>query len=180
MGAVKRGQVAIEYILIFAFIFLIMVGVLGVIGQKMIVVQEDNNKKTRERIKNYMRSYIGMASSADDGFNAIFRLPSKVGASNYSINISDNKVLVVKFANGETYAPLSGQVMGKFCHEKWDEPKYQVRVRKINGTVEVSSCDNCTIPYEICHEAEESGTCSSSLTAPEREQCRNGYCKCLP
>lgn len=179
MGMNKRGQVAIEYILIFAFILLITVGIINAVGQRIIFVQKDNNEETRHNILNYLTSHVELASAADDGFETTFRLPSNVEGFNYSINISDDSVVIVEFADGTSYEALLNNVVGKFCHERWDKPKYLVSVQKVNGVVEVSSCDNCTVSYQTCDEAEENGNCGA-LSAGELDECQNGYCKCLP
>ncbi|MFW5990830.1 MAG: hypothetical protein ACOCQX_01240 [Candidatus Nanoarchaeia archaeon] len=174
----KRGQVAFEYILIFSFIMLVTMGFMGLIASRVVSVQNDNDRETRDNIITHIMNYAELAMAADDGFSAQFVLPPVVDSINYSISISDDSILSVEFADDTNSYILPERVAGKFCYDGWDKTEYLINVRKVEGIVEVSSCDNCTVSYQVCDEAEESGDCAA-LSPDELEQCRKGYCKCL-
>ncbi|MGM5482961.1 MAG: Flp family type IVb pilin [Nanobdellota archaeon] len=175
---IKRGQVAIEYILIFGFILLVTTGILGIVGQRIIHVQSDNNKQTRQNILDHINSRIELAKAADNGFETAFVIPDKIDGLNFSVNISDNSVLIVDFADKPNYEALLNSTIGKFCYKRPNIPHYLINVKKVNGIVEVTSCPDCEVSYQRCDNAEEESKC---LSLPEDvlNECRESYCKCL-
>ena len=88
--------------------FLIFLGVIAVITSKIIEAKDAERQGIAEDIAALAKNEIDLAKSATDGYNRNFILPSKIKGNDYSIEIIDNRELVVKYpqTSEEEYVDL--------------------------------------------------------------------------
>ena len=112
MSKKTNAQFAIEFIILIAFMFLIFLGVIAVITSKIIEAKDAERQGIAEDIAALAKNEIDLAKSATDGYNRNFILPSKIKGNDYSIEIIDNRELVIIYIDKEYVSFLPENVEG--------------------------------------------------------------------
>jgi len=108
----KKSQFSIEFAVLTAFMFLIFVAFIAVITSKVAELKENERLKIAEDIATLARNEIELAKSASNGYARNFELPVKVDGNSYSIQIIDNRELVVDYIDKEYVIFLQENVRG--------------------------------------------------------------------
>ena len=108
----SKSQSAIEFVTLFAFMTIVLVGFYAITTTKTIDVKEEDNRKTAEDIADFALKEIELAKSVNDGYSRVFSMPPAVSGINYTIDIVDNRELVVKYLGYEHVRFLPANVTG--------------------------------------------------------------------
>src|SRR3989338_2382770 len=108
----KKSQFSIEFAVLTAFMFLIFVAFIAVITSKVAELKENERLKIAEDIATLARNEIELAKSASNGYARNFELPVKVDGNSYSIQIIDNREIVVDYIDKEYVIFLQENVRG--------------------------------------------------------------------
>jgi len=108
----SKAQVAIEFIVLMAFMFLMFVGFIAVITSKILEAKENERLRIAEDIATLVKNEIDLAKSVSNGYSRTFNLPRKIGGNTYTIKIIDNRELVVNYIDKEHVIFLQENVVG--------------------------------------------------------------------
>lgn len=126
-----NAQFAIEFIILIAFMFLIFLGFIAVITTKIIEAKENERLNIAEEIATLAKNEIDLARSAANGYSRTFSLPSKIGGNSYTIDIINNRELVVNYIDKEHVIFLQENIVGNL--------NLGVNtITKINGVVNIN------------------------------------------
>ena len=112
MSSRTKAQFAIEFIVLIAFMFLIFVGFIAVITTKIIEAKENERQGIVEDIATLVKNEIDLAKSVTDGYLRTFNLPSRIEGNTYSVEMLDNRELVVNYIDKEYVLFLQGNIQG--------------------------------------------------------------------
>ena len=144
----SKAQFAIEFIVLFAFMFLIFLGFIAVITTKVIESKENERQEIAEDIATLVNNEIELAKSTTDGYIRTFSIPSKMEGKVYSIEIIENRELVVNYVDKEYVSFLSGEICGDVFI-----PTNEISKEK--GIV----CVNSNLDQTQCQNAQDLGLC---------------------
>jgi hypothetical protein len=144
----KDAQFAIEFAVLLTFMFLIFLGFTAIITSKILEAKENERQKIAEDIATLARNEIELAKSVSDGYSRTFNIPSKIKGDSYSIQIIDNRELVVNYLDKEyvTFLPE------KICGDTFLSSNV---IDKKEGII----CTNSNFDAIQCRNAEELGLC---------------------
>lgn len=147
----------------------------------------DLNKENREQaiyeVLDLVVDEVEVASTVKDGYRRKFTIPNSIFGNNYTINITGNRLLEIKYDAIVYPKYLPTYVMGGFCFSGAEEyGGYELAVTKDRGIVSLSSCFNCSYSYAMCANAEANGLCAftDSISPGFNESCCRGHCRCCP
>lgn len=126
-----KAQFAIEFISLMAFMFLIFIAFTAVITSKIIEAKENERQGIAEDIATLVKNEIDLAKSATDGYSRTFNLPSKIEGISYTIEIIDNRELVVNYIDKEYVLFLQENIIG-------DVNTGSNTISRINGVVNIN------------------------------------------
>ena len=126
-----NAQFAIEFIVLIAFMFLIFVGVIAVVTSKVLEAKENERQAIAEDIATLAKNEIGLARSVSDGYSRTFNLPNKIEGNTYTIEIIDNRELVVNYIDKEYVLFLQENIVGNI------NPGTNT-ITKVNGVVNIN------------------------------------------
>src|SRR3989338_1578056 len=107
-----NAQFSIEFIMLIAFMFLVFLGFMAVVTSKIIEAKENERQKIAEDIAALARNEIDIAKSMVDGYARNFTIPSKIKGNSYTIEIINDRELVVKYLDKEYVEFLPEKVAG--------------------------------------------------------------------
>lgn len=107
-----NAQFSIEFIMLIAFMFLVFLGFISVTTSKIIEAKENERQQIAEDIAALARNEIDIAKSMADGYARNFNLPTKIKGNSYTIEIIDNRELVVKYIDKEYVEFIPEKVVG--------------------------------------------------------------------
>ena len=107
-----NAQFSIEFIMLIAFMFLVFLGFMAVVTSKIIEAKENERQKIAEDIAALARNEIDIAKSMADGYARNFTIPSKMKGNSYTIEIINDRELVVKYLDKEYVEFLPEKVAG--------------------------------------------------------------------
>ena len=131
MSRQNNAQFAIEFIVLIAFMFLIFVGVIAVVTTKIIEAKENERQGIAEDIATLVKNEIDLARSVSDGYSRTFNLPNKIEGNSYTIEIIDNRELVVNYIDKEYVLFLQENIIGNI------NPGVNI-ITKVNGFVNIN------------------------------------------
>ena len=131
MSRQNNAQFAIEFIVLIAFMFLIFVGVIAVVTSKVIEAQENERQNIAEGIAALAKNEIDLAKSVSDGYSRTFNLPNRIEGNIYTIEIIDNRELVVNYLDKEYVLFLQENIIGNV------NPGVNT-ITKVNGFVNIN------------------------------------------
>ena len=97
----EKSQSAMEFISLASFMFFVIVGFFAIMSSKLLEAREESNKKIAEDIANFAYREIEISQSVNCGYVREFEMPQTVNGVNYSIEVIDNKELVVNYIDQE-------------------------------------------------------------------------------
>ena len=108
----KRGQSAIEFMVIFAAILLFFVSFFAIIQMN---VEKKNFEKEKILVQNIaldVQDEINIAAKSSEGYSREFKIPENIFGKNYEINLSGNFVYVSLNNIGVSYkiSKINGSV----------------------------------------------------------------------
>src|SRR3989344_2010895 len=124
----RKAQSAVEFIFLASFMLLVIVGFFAVTSSKTLEAQEEGNKKIAETIADIAFKEIEIAQSVNDGYLRYFTMPPTINGISYSIQLIDNKELVVKYVDYEYVKFISANISGNISIGI-------NRLEKVNGIV---------------------------------------------
>ena len=132
MSSRTKAQFAIEFIVLLAFMFLIFVGFIAVTTTKILELKENERQEVVEDIATLVKNEIGLAKSVTDGYSRTFNLPTRIKGNTYSIEIVDNRELVVNYIDKEYVLFLPPNIQG-------DVDIGLNEIKKIDGIVYINN-----------------------------------------
>lgn len=146
----SKAQFAIEFIVLLGFMFLIFVGFIAIMTSKVSDSKDNEMQEIAENIATLVKNEVQLAKSVTDGYNRTFKIPNRVNGILYSIDIIDNRELVVNYADKEYVTFLPERVCG-------DVFMPINEIDKKNGII----CANSNLDQTQCQNAELLGLCDS-------------------
>lgn len=98
----RKGQSAIEFMIIFGAIFLFFVSFLIIVQNNVADKARDSIDSTLDEIAFTVQDEIALAHGSIDGYNREFDLPLKIGNFEYEINLTGRSVYIE--TTNENYA----------------------------------------------------------------------------
>ena len=139
-----------------AFMFLIFLGFIAVISTKVLESKENERLKIAEDIATTAKNEIELASTSTNGYKRNFDLPISISGNAYTIQILDNRELVVNYIDKEHILFLEKQPAqladNKICGDLFISDN---EVDKENEVV----CVNSNLDQTQCQNAEDGGLC---------------------
>ncbi|MFH1294615.1 MAG: hypothetical protein ABIH90_01570 [Candidatus Aenigmatarchaeota archaeon] len=111
-----KGQVAIEFMIIFIFMLLLMIGAVAIANKKTLETHSETMDLEAEKVLYKASSAVNTAYIEGDGFGLNFVLPEGISGTDYSINISSNAMWLSLGA--KTYAGdlLTDDIAGEMVY----------------------------------------------------------------
>lgn len=128
----KSSQSALEFIVLASFMFLVILGFLAVISSNLLEAKEEGNRKISSDIANFAYREIEAAKSLNDGYTRFFAMPQTINGIVYTINITDNRELIVDYLDYEHVKFLPSNISGNISRG-WN------MIKKINGIVHITN-----------------------------------------
>jgi len=144
----KRAQFAIEFAVLIAFMFLMFVGFIAVISNKLGEAKEIEKERIAEDIADLAINEIEFAKTVTNGYSRTFQLPRNIGGESYSIEILNNREIVVSYLDKEFVGFLPEKVCGDLYTPDND-------IDKIGGVI----CVNANLDETQCQNAETLNLC---------------------
>jgi len=146
----SKSQFSIEFAVLVAFMFLVFVAFIGVITSKVVESKENERLKIAEDIATLAKNEIELAKSASNGYSRNFNLPAKIKGDSYSIEVIDNRELVVKYIDKEYVSFLQEKICGDIFITNNE-------IDKENGVV----CINSNLGQVQCQNAADLSLCNN-------------------
>ena len=112
----NNAQFSIEFIVLIAFMFLVFLGFISAVTSRIIEAKENERQQIAEDIAALARNEIDIAKSMVDGYARNFNLPTKIKGNSYTIEIIDNRELVVKYLDKEYVEFIPEKICGQLLH----------------------------------------------------------------
>lgn len=128
----KLSQSAVEFIALASFMILVILTLLAIISSSVIDAKEEGNRKTSVDIAEFIYREIDAARPLNDGYIRTFSIPQTVNGVNYSVNITDNRELIVNYLDNEHVKFLPANITGNIS-------KGVNEIRKANGIIYLRS-----------------------------------------
>ncbi len=119
-----------EFIVLATFMLLVALGFFAVISSNLSDAKEEANKKIAQDIAEFAYREIEIAKSVNDGYVRVFTLPQTINGVSYSVNITDNRELIVNYLGNEYIKFLPSNISGNLT-------KGNNKIYKKNGVVYV-------------------------------------------
>lgn len=127
-----KSQSATEFIVLAAFMLLVIVGFVAVTSSKVIEANDEGNRKIAEDIANLAYREIETAKSVNDGYTRNFVMPQQVNGIDYTLSITDNRELSVNYLGNEYVKFLPSNVTGNII-------KGSNKISKSSGIISLNS-----------------------------------------
>lgn len=124
----SKSQSATEFIVLAAFMLLVVFGFFAVASSKILNTRDEQNQKIAQDIADLAYNEIETAKSLNDGYTRTFVMPQDVNNVNYSISIIDNRELSVSYLGYEYVRFLPSNTTGNIL-------KGNNRISKNNGVI---------------------------------------------
>ncbi|MBU0894692.1 MAG: hypothetical protein KKF48_00310 [Nanoarchaeota archaeon] len=94
MFFIKKGQGAIEFLVLIGFVLIFFVTFLGVIQNNMNEKNKEKEKLLLQNIALSVRDEISLASESSEGYFRVFKIPQNVLGKEYEVGIIEDFVNV--------------------------------------------------------------------------------------
>ena len=101
-----------EFVVLVSFMFLVILGFFSVTTSKIIEAKDEGNKQIANDLADYAFNEVKIAKSVNEGYTRFFSMPQTVNGINFTINITDNRELVVNYLGNEYVKFLPSNVTG--------------------------------------------------------------------
>jgi len=112
MSKSKKTQFTIEFVMLISLMFVIFVTFFAVVSYRFSEVGETEKKQKTENIAILVDDEVKLARLNSDGFERTFELPKKIEGSDYTVEIIDDRELVVNYGDYEHVLFLPENVVG--------------------------------------------------------------------
>jgi len=146
----KKSQFSIEFAILTAFMFLIFVAFTAVITSKVVESKENERLKIAEDIAALAKNEIDLATITSDGYARNFQLPVRISGNSYTVQIIDNRELVVRYLDKEHVSFLQENICGDIYIPNNE-------IDKKNGVV----CANSNLDQVQCQNAQTLNLCDN-------------------
>jgi hypothetical protein len=109
-----RGQVAVEFIIILAFMMVLLAVAAGISFQKSLETEGEMADLEAEMVLHEAASAVNTAHIEGDGFRTTIVLPETVGGRNYTIRMSAALIWMEVGGSFHSDIMLTGNVTGDF------------------------------------------------------------------
>ncbi|MEM4260560.1 MAG: hypothetical protein QXG00_04955 [Candidatus Woesearchaeota archaeon] len=135
----KKAQTSTEFTIILGIMMLIFIIFFGVITQRMVKIQAENN---RERVKQFLKTItdeILIAQQVENNYYRIFYLPEYIDGGDYTIIISRNSQTDIS-KGVEIVVDYAGENFVKFVDGKINGTlkKGENRIFKQDGIIQIN------------------------------------------
>ncbi len=131
MKSYTKSQFATEFIVLASLMLLALLVFFAITSSRMLEAREENNRKISEDIANVAYREIEIAKSMSDGYTRLFLMPKSIDGVDYTINITDNRELLVNYSDYEYVKFLPSRVIGNIT-------KGLNRISKINDIIYIN------------------------------------------
>ena len=128
----SKSQSATEFVILASFMLMVILGFFAVTSSRLLEAKEEGNRKIAKDVADFAYKEIEIASSLNNGYVRTFALPEKVNGVDYTINITDNRELVVSYLDNEHVKFLPQNISGNMS-------KGLNQINKLNGIIYVKS-----------------------------------------
>lgn len=135
MIKIKKGQFAIEFVILIAFMLIVFLGFFAIVNYRLTEAEESEVQQAAENIASLLDNEIKLAKLANEGYERIFKVPKKIDGNDYSVAIIENRELVVNYLGYEHILFLPENVVG-------DVSVGFNKINKDNNIVYVSSLES--------------------------------------
>lgn len=132
----EKSQSAVEFIILASFMLLVVVIFFALTSSKVLEAKEKSNKQTAEDIATFAYREIETALFSSDGYTRIFDMPNTINGIAYSIDIIDDRELVINYLDNEYVLFLPSNVSG-------DIKPGANEVKKMQGIVSLKNLVEC-------------------------------------
>lgn len=108
----RKSQSAIEFVVLASFMLLVILGFFALTSSRVLDAKEEGNKKIAENIADLVYREIETAKSVNNGYTRIFTVPKTVNGVTYTINLTDNRELIVNYLGYEYIKFVPSNVTG--------------------------------------------------------------------
>jgi len=131
MGFLIKSQSAVEFIILTTFMLLTVVVFFSIVSTRVLEAKEEGDRIIAEDIANIAFREIEIAKQSNDGYTRFFRMPQTVNGVDYSINVIDNRELIVEYLDFEHIRFLPANVTGNVI-------KGLNKISKVSGVVSIN------------------------------------------
>ncbi len=89
----RKSQVAMEFIMLIALAFMILIVFTAVTRNQVVDIRKENEYVALKDIVHTVQSEITSATHVEDGYTRQFSIPGSLDGINYTIEISDSYIL---------------------------------------------------------------------------------------
>ncbi|MGE0793099.1 MAG: hypothetical protein AB7V77_02895 [Candidatus Woesearchaeota archaeon] len=108
----KKGQSAMEFVILLTFMILVFSGFFLVIQTKILDVSESNEKTYLKELNNIVLNEVDLASTSKPDYHHPFNIPTNIKGKTYLIEILDNQEIVTLYENYEQINFLTTNITG--------------------------------------------------------------------
>ena len=107
-----KSQSAVEFIILSSFMLLVIVSFFAIVGSRFLEARDESNRQISQDIAEYAYNEIELAKSMNDGYTRLFKISKRINGIGYSIQIIDNRELIVNYRDQEHVQLLPINVSG--------------------------------------------------------------------
>ena len=112
MNKSKKSQFAIEFVILITLMLTIFLGFFAVISYRTSEFEESKKQQTAGNIAALVDNEIKLAKLVNDGYEITFKIPKRINGNIYTIELIDNRELVVTYLGYEHVLFLPENVQG--------------------------------------------------------------------
>ena len=132
----RKSQSALEFVVLSSFMLLAVIVVFALVSTNVLEAKEEGNKKIAQDIAEFVYHEIETAKSVNDGYVRLFTVPEFVNGVNYTINLTENRELMVKYLGHEYIRFVQANVSGNIS-------KGLVQIEKTRNIIRINSIVEC-------------------------------------
>ncbi len=169
----RKGQFALEFIVLVSFMLLIFLGLFAVLSSRILEAKDWENKQIAEELANTVVDEVMLANSVADGYSRNFEVPRKFKGNSYTIEIIGDRELVVNYSGQEHVSFLPSNVIGNVNSGL-------NKIEKIDGIIYLKSIAECADDIDNDDDGEidfpDDSGCDDSSDNDE-SNCGDGVCE---
>ncbi len=108
----KKSQTALEFIFMFSFMFILFIGMMGALSNRLNDAKKDNEQALIKNTQDMIIQEIKLSEITEDGYFRRFELPNTINGGEYSVAIQNNMTLVITKEDKEFIKILPFNVTG--------------------------------------------------------------------
>ena len=107
-----KSQSAVEFVVLASFMLLVILGFFAFTSSRVLEAKDEGNKKIAENIADLVYREIETAKSVNNGYVRVFTVPKTVNGVTYTINLTDDRELIVNYLGYEYVRFVPSNVTG--------------------------------------------------------------------